>query len=291
MNEKKELSLEKLREVNQIEGFYPETLKQSCLNKDGSEWEYLPVSIQKKWFLLKYPEGKIETGEFQFLTSNMIIITVYVYANRNDDKDKYIGKGQKLFTQYDLNLQLSGDTAFERAITKATSRALSDAGFDMVTDKCEKLERLDSLMDDILNPNNQNSSLQEPDGFKSFDNESFQAEPINTSAISSTSTPTETTTLSENTNTASSTPATLSVPQSDNSTAIGNINDAFNVICTFSTHNGYTLKNVYEQEKALISYFVANPTKVTPREVEACKIICLNDKELLAKLERKGINL
>ena len=82
MNEKKELSLEKLREVNQIEGFYPETLKQSCLNKDGSEWEYLPVSIQKKWFLLKYPEGKIETGEFQFLTSNMIIITVYVYANR-----------------------------------------------------------------------------------------------------------------------------------------------------------------------------------------------------------------
>ena len=305
----REESLKKLKEVNAIEGLYPETLTITGYNNDGSTYSYLPVSLQRKWFFLRYPNGKIAPENPVKLTDDCLLITVYVYANKEDNKEHFIGKGQKLFTMNDLREQFSGDAPFERIVTMTVGRALSDAGFDAVCDEVLELEKKDSFsyneQVEKVFPSTPTPTTSAPatlDKTKAKEptpivlkTEAEEKKEDKKEEEKKTETTTETIQdLSEMFQKLSEENVDTSETKTDkakNTESLTlSLEDSFKVISTFKNSKGLTLKEIYETNKALIGYFVTC-SGLPENEVEAAKVICRSDAELMAKLKRKGTDI
>ena len=136
--------MEKLYTINQVNGFDPynylvpmrdEITGEPITNESGQPRLYLPYKAKKRWFKLKYPDGRIlpkeierDDGQYEFVC--------YLFANKSDMVEAIkicpdnpeagsLGKGYALRTP-SRNEKYS---PYETAMTLAKSAALEDADF------------------------------------------------------------------------------------------------------------------------------------------------------------------
>lgn len=129
--QKRELSLKKLGEVNGIDGFYPESLYEPVTTDDGTVLQKLPVKIRLGWFYLKYPEGRIDLDvrEERMEGGNRFIACARVFRNMTDEHYIAIAYASRRFDP-----SLPNVSPREWAQTAAIGIALRNAGFGLLTD-------------------------------------------------------------------------------------------------------------------------------------------------------------
>lgn len=118
----------KVKELNYVEGFDPRKFMRQ-IQKEGQPMKlYLDVAYRKLWFRLCHPQGKI-VKKLLKLTDQVAIVEARVYLHHDDPEDHFIANA--LAQKYMTEDEQFGSKFVELAETAAVGRALSDAGFGL----------------------------------------------------------------------------------------------------------------------------------------------------------------
>ena len=125
---RKEKAYEKIAEINKVEGFDVEALaeKYHNLSEDKTMW-HLPVKAQKAWFLMKYPNGRLQTEIISY-SKEEAVVKASIYRDYNETIPVAEAISVKTVT---IGSSIS---ILEWAETAAIGRALVNAGFGLQFD-------------------------------------------------------------------------------------------------------------------------------------------------------------
>lgn len=122
---------EKIKEIQQVEGFNPADLSEKLFNAiTGKEITFLPVRAQKAWFRLKFPKGKLSTAVIRD-ENGICMARARVYEDRADAENSFLSEN---FATRTWNSSDPSNNYRDRAVTMAIGRALEDAGFGLQAD-------------------------------------------------------------------------------------------------------------------------------------------------------------
>lgn len=150
----KDLMLEKISQINQVEGFDPTPFATELTDLNTMKVRtILPVAVQIAWFKLKYPDGKIAVNVQSFKGSDSFLASVKVYAHYKDDVSCFLAEGSAIKGKHPDNPDIS---AIEWAQTTAIGVALRNAGFGLqfAVKSSEQLigEKAPEVVSDIIKP-------------------------------------------------------------------------------------------------------------------------------------------
>lgn len=125
---RKEKAYEKIAEINKVEGFDVEALAEKYHNllEDKTMWR-LPVKAQKAWFLMKYPNGRLQTEIISY-SKEEAVVKASIYRDYNETIPVAEAISVKTVT---IGSSIS---ILEWAETAAIGRALVNAGFGLQFD-------------------------------------------------------------------------------------------------------------------------------------------------------------
>lgn len=114
------------------EGFDPMQLLRLMRNDDGSLKWSLDYDVKRYWFRLIHPDGRILFRLLQS-TSDYAVVNARVYASRSDGEQDYLAEATAMRSgSTDPNCKYFERYFLDSAETAAASRALSNAGFDLI---------------------------------------------------------------------------------------------------------------------------------------------------------------
>lgn len=274
MIDKKESTLEKIRSINRIDGFYPEELAQTYTDLTPSlkgepitSRMHLAVSVQKAWFRLKYPNGKIDP-KVEGFSNGECVASCRVYSDYKDPESNYLAKNYAT-RRYDENMP--SIAVRDWAVTAAIGRALTDAGFGLQFDhsgdvysgmtpvetKQEAVKIDDSLMPFTL-PEVPVVSKTAPAGPVSVPNEpvKVQAAPIAKTETQATQEP-------------------IQAIVKEQEIVPTNVEEALNTVCSLSKMKGQSFRQILVDpaNAGLVKWIIKNPTRVDNPTLTAAKLL------------------
>lgn len=129
----KELSVQMIKNINEIPGFDPDLLAKDGL-KDGETIKYLPVGVKKSWARMKFPHCVVRYPVVEFTNGYAHVIARF-YEDKNDPCENYIGEGETFEYPEAVSPDKPDIVKINDAIVfakgKAASKALAEAGFGL----------------------------------------------------------------------------------------------------------------------------------------------------------------
>jgi len=244
-------TLEKIKSVNSVEGFYPEELAEQYTDLGSQETRtHLPVSAQVAWFRLKYPDGRIDPN-IDYFGNGECVASCKVYADRHDPVDQYLAKNTAT-RRIDANMP--SIPVRDWAITAAIGRALTTAGFGLAFDHSG-----DIYAGMVPAESAQQQQQSHPDNVVPFTMPGDPGEPVTVDQCQQVKIP----------DLSAATPA-VSEPKRPQT-----LEDALNTPCSLSKFKGKTFQEILRnpQDAGIVKWIVKNPDRVTDMTLKAAQIL------------------